>query len=141
MYHPVSMHMKRVRVVRDPESLDPLQNGVEEKSPVEIITPLTEDSEEPNDQLAPSSAAKPSQPASKPDKESEQPLLVEHSGRKLSAGFRRSNINLDNYNVVRKISSSSFAGRMHNVGSSSQINRKTSAYASPYNVGSTGQMT
>uniref|UniRef100_A0A146KNZ0 Monocarboxylate transporter 12 n=1 Tax=Lygus hesperus TaxID=30085 RepID=A0A146KNZ0_LYGHE len=127
LYDPVSMHMKKVRVVKD------LENGdvatTDDKPTVEV----TEDSDKSTE------LALVSKPPGKSEKESEQPLLIEHSGRKLSAGFRKSNVNLENYNIVRKVSSSSYAGRMHNVGSASQINRKISAHASPF-IGSTGHM-
>lgn len=81
LYHPVAMHMKKVRVTENIENGDAFV--IDEKCAVEIITPSTEESEKSPDQQGVTKTS------GKTEKESEQPLLIEHSGRKLSAGFRR----------------------------------------------------
>ncbi|XP_024085247.1 monocarboxylate transporter 14 isoform X2 [Cimex lectularius] len=132
VYHPVSQHMKRVRVRKDP-AIESKLNGADEKSVVDVSPTSPERNGDTVIMMKSNS---------KVDQESEQPLLTASEHRKLSSGtgFKKSLVNLDSVPSVRKVSSSSYAGRMYNIGSSGQINRKISTYATPMSVGSTGQM-
>lgn len=123
MYDPVEKHMKRVRVVKEVTNGSTPIDGEAEKNI--DLSPTIEKEKEPvfiiKGQLR--------------DEESGVPLLSQSVGtRKISApAFKKSE-------STRKISTASFGGRL-TMGSTGQIVRKTSAYASPgYQLGSTGHM-